>query len=84
MDTNLIDTLRDQLLTVQAQLKEQQKLTALMISERKEREDELLRKFPGEHQSYINIAEVISEQKRGIILERLGGIQKILQVGSEY
>lgn len=77
MDTNLIDTLREQLLSVQSQLKEQQQLTAAM----REREDELLKtKFSNENQSYGNIAEVISEQKRGIILERLNGIQRILQV----
>ena len=80
VDTNLIDTLREQLSTVQAQLKEQQQLTALMIAERKEIVDARSNgNETGAGESYP-IAEVISQQKRGIIIERLSGIQKVLQV----
>ena len=79
MDINLIDTLRQQLSMVQAQLKEQQQLTALMTTERNES------KSPGGDRGTgyrAHIAEVISEQKRGIILDRLSGIQRVLQVSS--
>jgi hypothetical protein len=81
MDTNLIDTLREQLATVQAQLKEQQQLTSLLVTERKDREGTRGAESPGASSpSGSGMAEVISEQKRGIILERLSGIQRVLQV----
>ncbi len=76
MDINLIETLREQLLTVQSQLKEQQQLTALMVAEKQERESNCGSEF--KHSN--TIADVISQQKRGIILDRLTGIHRILQV----
>jgi hypothetical protein len=79
MDTDLIDTLREQLSAAQTQLKEQQLMTAQLISERKERDGHRPSSRDDNH-SYGDIVEVISEQKRGIILDRLSGIQRILQV----
>jgi hypothetical protein len=76
VDTSLIETLREQLLAVQSQLKEQQQLTALMIAEKEERGSNGASDF--KHSN--TIADVISQQKRGIILERLTGIHRVLQV----